>query len=108
MNLQYIFSTILYYHLKFDASSSFSMSTPFSVLDTPGKKRHMQQQARKMKTMMMTLQRQQAKIEHLLENAPEVTQDLSEDLVTIMSGADHNIQNLPYTSFKRLFWEQQV
>ena len=65
-----------------------------------------------MRTLRMAIQRKEAKIQALLNDAPllneDLSEDLSEDFVGIMSEMDKDIQKHPNSSFKRLFWEQQV
>ena len=63
---------------------------------------------KRMRTMAMAIRRKQAKIDDLLKEAPIVHEELSEDLTAIMEGADEDIQKLPNTDFKKIFWEQQV
>ena len=84
------------------------MNTPFNVLNTPDKRRHMRYHRRKAMTLKVHMQRVTAKMERLQQESVETTEELSNNLMSIMAEEQENIQKLPDTSFRRTFWEQQV
>ena len=85
------------------------MKTPFSLLDTPGKKRHMRQVLRRSRALLAQVQRTKARLEKVQQQSSLVIEEeLSNDLLTIMAEAEEGVQKLPDSSFKKMFWEQQV
>ena len=87
----------------------FSMKTPFSVLDTLGKRKHVKQLLQRARTLQAQVQRTKARLAQVQQQSTmAVEEELSEDLVAIMAEADEGMQKLPEGSFKKMFWKQQV
>ena len=85
------------------------MTTTFSHLDTPGKRRHMKQHLQRVRALRRQVERKTAQLEKVQQQSTMIVhEDLSSDLATIMDSAAEEISKLPDTSFKRMFWEQQV
>lgn len=85
------------------------MKTPFSILNTPGKRTHMRHLQQKARMLKMQVQRVTARLEKLQEESTVATEeDLSGDLIAIMTDGVKGIHKLSATSFQRMFWEQQV
>ena len=84
------------------------MKIPLGVLNTPRKRQHMAELRKRMRTLRMAIQRKEATIQALFNDAPVLNEDLSDDFVGIMSEMEEDIQKHPNSSFKHLFWEQQV
>ena len=58
---------------------------------------------------MLKVQRVTARLEKLQEESTVATEeDLSGDLIAIMTDGEKDMQKLSATSFQRMFWEQQV
>ena len=86
-----------------------NLTTPFNVLDTPGKKRQVQYHQRRVKALLMKNKRLDARLEKLQqESSVTDDDDLSSDLISIMSNEEKKVEELPGTDIQRLFWEQQV
>ena len=85
------------------------MRTPFSLLDTPGKKRHMRQVLQRLRALLAQVQRTKARLEKVQQQSTLVIEEeLSSNLLAIMAEAEEGVQKLPDNSFKKMFWEQQV
>ena len=57
----------------------------------------------------MAVQRKQTRIDQLEKETHEVVQEeLSDDLVNIISSANGDMEKLENDSFKKMFWKQQV
>ena len=59
--------------------------------------------------LKIQVQRVTARLEKLQEESTVATEeDLSGDLIAIMTDGEKDIQKLSATRFQRMFWEQQV
>ena len=88
------------WHNVLDCTGTFSMKTPFSILNMPGKRTHMRHLQQKARMLKMQVQRVTARLEKLQEESTVATEeDLSGDLIVIMIDGEKDIQKLSATSF---------
>ena len=84
------------YNWKLTSIVAPSKHTPFSMLDTPAKRMHLRHQYQWAKALAMQVQQQKARLEKVQQQS------------VVMGEARKEMEKLPKSSFKRMFWEQQV
>lgn len=90
-------------------TGSQSENTRLSILNTPQKRERVKYHQRRSRALLMQKVRLEAKLAKLQEESTVIAEDdLSDDLLTILTKEEHSIRDLPGNNIKRLFWEQQV
>lgn len=90
-------------------AAPISKHTPFSMVDTPAKKMHLRHQHQRTKALEMQVQRQKARLEKVQQQSEVILEeDMANDLMTVMGEAKNDMEKLPESTVKRMFWEQQV
>ena len=97
------------YNWKLTSIAAPSKHTPFSLLDTPAKRMRLRHQYQRAKALAMQVQRRKARLEKVQQQSVVILEeDMASDLVAVMGEARKEMEKLPESSFKRMFWEQQV
>ena len=90
-------------------AAPISKHTPFSMLDTPAKRMRLRHHLQRAKALAIQVQRQKVRLEKVQQQSDIILEeDMASDLMAVMGEAKSEVEKLPESSFKRMFWEQQV